>query len=97
MAENIGVCGKNTRDFRAAWFYSKTGTDLFSLQLRGTSLSRAFKQEAGEESKPTSLSVTKERKLMSILGGRHGVRFILFSEQLFRFCSLSCKLVGCCD
>lgn len=90
------VWSENTRDFRAAWFYSKTRIDLLSLQVRGGSLSKALEQEAGEESKPTYI-VTKDRKLKSIHGGWHGVRVTLFSQLLFRFCSISCELVGVCD
>lgn len=43
-----------------------------------------------------TLSLTKERKLMSIHESRHGVRFTLVSKCLFRFCSvLSNKLMVC--
>lgn len=42
-------------------------------------------------------SVSKDGKLMSIHEERHGVTFTLFPKLLFRFCSLSRKLVGCCD
>lgn len=96
MAEEA-VWGENTSNFRTAWFYSKRRTDLLSLQVRGGSLSRALEQEAGRKVSLHTWSVTKDGKLMSIREERHGVTFTLFSKLQFRFCSLSCKLVGCCD
>lgn len=100
--ENIWVLWGKYKGFQsslspAAWLHSETEAARLSSEMETAPFS-GLSEGRREKQAYVQLSLTKERKSMSIHATRPRVRSTLVSKYLFGFCSvLSNKSMGCWD